>query len=137
MVTQYEMNGVESLGLLKMDFLGLRNLDVIHDTLESIKVTRDVDVDIDNVDLTDQKTYELLQRGDTIGVFQLESTPMRSLMKSLGPTEFEDVAALVALYRPGPMEANMHNDYADRKNCLLYTSPSPRDRTRSRMPSSA
>ena len=115
-VTQYEMNGVESLGLLKMDFLGLRNLDVIHDTLESIKVTRDVDVDIDNVDLTDQKTYELLQRGDTIGVFQLESTPMRSLMKSLGPTEFEDVAALVALYRPGPMEANMHNDYADRKN---------------------
>ena len=115
-VTQYEMNGVESLGLLKMDFLGLRNLDVIDDTLKAIKITRGIDVDIDNVDLEDTKTYELLQRGDTIGVFQLESTPMRALMKSLGPTEFEDVAALVALYRPGPMEANMHNDYADRKN---------------------
>ena len=115
-VTQYEMNGVEELGLLKMDFLGLRNLDVIDDTLAMIKVTQDVEVDIDNVDLEDAKTYELLQRGDTIGVFQLESTPMRALMKSLGPTEFDDVAALVALYRPGPMEANMHNDYADRKN---------------------
>ena len=115
-VTQYEMNGVESLGLLKMDFLGLRNLDVIDDTLKAIKITRGIDVDIDNVDLEDTKTYELLQRGETIGVFQLESTPMRALMKSLGPTEFEDVAALVALYRPGPMEANMHNDYADRKN---------------------
>ena len=115
-VTQYEMNGVESLGLLKMDFLGLRNLDVIDDTLKAIKITRGTDVDIDNVDLEDTKTYELLQRGETIGVFQLESTPMRALMKSLGPTEFEDVAALVALYRPGPMEANMHNDYADRKN---------------------
>ncbi|NNC80892.1 MAG: DNA polymerase III subunit alpha [Acidimicrobiales bacterium] len=115
-VTQYEMNGVESLGLLKMDFLGLRNLDVIDDTLRLIKTARDIDIDIDNVDLDDQPTYELLQRGDTIGVFQLESTPMRSLMKSLKPTSFDDVAALVALYRPGPMEANMHNDYADRKN---------------------
>jgi len=115
-VTQYEMNGVESLGLLKMDFLGLRNLDVIDDTLRMIGETQGVDVDIDNVNLEDEPTYELLRRGDTIGVFQLESTPMRSLMKSLGPTEFEDVAALVALYRPGPMEANMHNDYADRKN---------------------
>ena len=115
-VTQYEMNGVESLGLLKMDFLGLRNLDVITDTLQAISETQGIDVDIDNVDLEDKATYELLQRGDTIGVFQLESTPMRALMKSLSPTEFEDVAALVALYRPGPMEANMHNDYADRKN---------------------
>ena len=115
-VTQYEMNNVEELGLLKMDFLGLRNLDVIDDTLRMIEENHGLQLDIDNVDLEDQKTYELLQRGDTIGVFQLESTPMRSLMKSLGPTEFEDVAALVALYRPGPMEANMHNDYADRKN---------------------
>ena len=115
-VTQYEMNGVESLGLLKMDFLGLRNLDIIDDALRMIQENWSVELDIDNVDLTDLKTYELLQRGDTIGVFQLESTPMRSLMKSLGPDTFEDVAALVALYRPGPMEANMHNDYADRKN---------------------
>ncbi|MGI9605226.1 MAG: DNA polymerase III subunit alpha [Acidimicrobiales bacterium] len=115
-VTQYEMNGVESLGLLKMDFLGLRNLDVIDDTIRMIEETQSEVVDIDSVDLEDKQTYELLQRGDTIGVFQLESTPMRALMRSLGPTSFEDVAALVALYRPGPMEANMHNDYADRKN---------------------
>ncbi len=115
-VTQYEMHGVEELGLLKMDFLGLRNLDVISDTLELIRATRGVEVDIDNVPLDDQPTYDLLARGDSIGVFQLESTPMRALMRSLAPTEFEDVAALVALYRPGPMAANMHNDYADRKN---------------------
>jgi len=115
-VTQYEMHGVEDLGLLKMDFLGLRNLDVISDALALIKGTRDVDVDIDNVPLDDQPTYDLLARGDSIGVFQLESTPMRALMRALAPTEFEDVAALVALYRPGPMAANMHNDYADRKN---------------------
>ena len=115
-VTQYEMHGVEDLGLLKMDFLGLRNLDVISDALELIKSTRGIDVDIDRVPLDDQPTYDLLARGDSIGVFQLESTPMRALMRSLAPTEFEDVAALVALYRPGPMAANMHNDYADRKN---------------------
>ncbi len=115
-VTQYEMHGVEELGLLKMDFLGLRNLDVITDTLELIRSTRGIDVDIDDVALDDQPTYDLLTRGDSIGVFQLESTPMRALMRSLAPTEFEDVAALVALYRPGPMAANMHNDYADRKN---------------------
>ncbi len=115
-VTQYEMHGVEDLGLLKMDFLGLRNLDVITDTLELIRHTRSVEVDIDNVDLDDRPTYDLLSRGDSIGVFQLESGPMRSLMRSLQPSCFDDVAALVALYRPGPMEANMHNDFADRKN---------------------
>ena len=115
-VTQYEMHGVEDLGLLKMDFLGLRNLDVISDSLELIKAVKGVEVDIDNVDLEDERTYELLRAGNTIGVFQLESTPMRALMRSMAPTGFEDVAALVALYRPGPMAANMHNDYADRKN---------------------
>src|SRR5690606_6648549 len=115
-VTQYEMHGVEELGLLKMDFLGLRNLDVITDTLELIKQTRGIEVDIDRVPLDDEKTFELLRRGDSIGVFQLEGGPMRALMRSLAPTCFEDVAALVALYRPGPMAANMHNDYADRKN---------------------
>ncbi|HEV8296194.1 MAG TPA: DNA polymerase III subunit alpha [Acidimicrobiales bacterium] len=115
-VTQYEMHGVEELGLLKMDFLGLRNLDVITDTLELIKASRGIEVDIDNVPLDDPKTYELLGRGETIGVFQLESPPMRALIRSMQPTSFEDVAALVALYRPGPMAANMHNDYADRKN---------------------
>jgi len=115
-VTQYEMNGVESLGLLKMDFLGLRNLDVISDTLALIKKHRDIDLDIDNVPLDDAKTYELLGRGDTIGVFQLEGGAMRALVRSLAPDKFEDVAALVALYRPGPMSVNMHNDYADIKN---------------------
>jgi DNA polymerase-3 subunit alpha len=115
-VTQYDMHAVEDLGLLKMDFLGLRNLDVITDTLVLIQATRGEVVDIDNLPLDDRATFELLTRGDTIGVFQLESGPMRSLMRSLAPTCFEDVAALVALYRPGPMAANMHNDYADRKN---------------------
>jgi DNA polymerase-3 subunit alpha len=115
-VTQYEMHGVEDLGLLKMDFLGLRNLDVITDTIEVIRQTRGVELDIDNVPLDDPKTYELLQRAETIGVFQLEGGPMRALIRSLAPTCFEDVAALVALYRPGPMAAIMHNDYADRKN---------------------
>ena len=115
-VTQYEMHGVENLGLLKMDFLGLRNLDVITDTLELVHQTRGIEVDIDEVDLEDSDTYRMLSRGDSVGVFQLESGPMRSLMRSLAPSSFDDVAALVALYRPGPMAANMHNDYADRKN---------------------
>ena len=115
-VTQYEMHGVEDLGLLKMDFLGLRNLDVISDTLEIIQATRGVDLDIDAIPLDDADTLALLCRGDSIGVFQLEGGPMRALMRSLAPSSFEDVAALVALYRPGPMAANMHNDYADRKN---------------------
>jgi DNA polymerase-3 subunit alpha len=115
-VTQYEMHGVEDLGLLKMDFLGLRNLDVISDALEIIKATRGVDLDIDAIPLDDPETLAMLCRGDSIGVFQLEGGPMRSLMRSLAPTSFEDVAALIALYRPGPMAANMHNDYADRKN---------------------
>ena len=115
-VTQYEMGGVEELGLLKMDFLGLRNLDVISDTLELIKAFRDEEPDIDNVPLDDQLTLDMLCRGESIGVFQLEGGPMRALMRSLAPSSFEDVAALVALYRPGPMSVNMHNDYADRKN---------------------
>ena len=115
-VTQYEMQSVEDLGLLKMDFLGLRNLDVITDTLELIEETTNEEVDIDNVALDDPETFALLAAGESIGVFQLESPPMRSLMKALAPSSFEDVAALVALYRPGPMAANMHHDYADRKN---------------------
>ncbi|MEZ5320518.1 MAG: DNA polymerase III subunit alpha [Microthrixaceae bacterium] len=115
-VTQYEMGAVESLGLLKMDFLGLRNLDVIADTLDLLSSTRDIDLDIDNVDLADAATFELLRRGDTIGVFQLEGSGLRSLARALAPTDFEDVAALVALYRPGPMGVNMHTDYADYKN---------------------
>ena len=115
-VTQYEMHGVEELGLLKMDFLGLRNLDVIEDAVAMIRASKDPAFDIDAVALDDDPTLALLRKGDTIGVFQLEGGPMRALMRSLAPTSFDDVAALVALYRPGPMAANMHNDYADRKN---------------------
>lgn len=115
-VTQYGGHGVEQLGLLKMDFLALRNLDVIDIALGLIEASTGERVDIDNVPLEDVKTFELLRRGDTIGVFQLEGGPMRKLIRSLAPTTFEDVAALVALYRPGPMGQNWHQEYADRKN---------------------
>ncbi len=115
-VTQYEMHGVEDLGLLKMDFLGLRNLSVIERTLDLIEAATGERPDIDGVSLDDPATFALLGRGETIGVFQLEGGPMRALLRSLAPTEFADVAALNALYRPGPMAANMHYDYADRKN---------------------
>ena len=115
-VTQYEMHGVEDLGLLKMDFLGLRNLDVITDAMAMVRDRQDPLFDIDEIALDDQATFDLLSRGDTIGVFQLESPPMRALLKSLMPNSFEDVSAVLALYRPGPMSVNMHYDYADRKN---------------------
>ncbi len=115
-VTQYEMHGVEDLGLLKMDFLGLRNLSVIERSLDLVEAASGVRPDIDQVDLADEETLAMLRRGESVGVFQLEGGPMRALMRSLAPTSFDDVAALVALYRPGPMAANMHNDYADRKN---------------------
>jgi DNA polymerase-3 subunit alpha len=110
------MHGVEELGLLKMDFLGLRNLDVITDTVKMIQRRHDPDFEVDRLSLEDAKTYELLGRGDTIGVFQLESTPMRALIRAMAPNSFDDVSALIALYRPGPMGVNMHYDYADRKN---------------------
>ena len=115
-VTQYEMHGVEDLGLLKMDFLGLRNLDVLEITLDLVQGSVGSRPDIDGVPLDDFKTFEMLRRGDTVGVFQLEGGPVRALLRSLQPTAFEDIAALVALYRPGPMATNMHTDYADRKN---------------------
>jgi DNA polymerase-3 subunit alpha len=116
LVTQYEMHAVADLGLLKMDFLGIRNLTVIERALDLVEATTGVRPDIDGVDLEDENTFEMLRRGDTVGVFQLEGGPMRALLRSLAPTSFDHVAALIALYRPGPMAANMHNDYADRKN---------------------
>ncbi|HJQ94652.1 MAG TPA: DNA polymerase III subunit alpha, partial [Acidimicrobiia bacterium] len=115
-VTQYEMNGIASLGLLKMDFLGLRNLSIIERTLELIRQGQESEIDIDNVPLDDPAVFELLKRGDTIGVFQLEGTGLRALVRSLAPDRFEDIVALVALYRPGPLGAQMHSAYADRKN---------------------
>ncbi len=115
-VTQFEMGAVEALGLLKMDFLGLRNLSTIERCLELVKKTHGVDVDIDNVPLDDQKTFELLRRADTIGVFQLEGTNMRALIRALQPEVFEHIIAVNALYRPGPLGQTMHFEYADRKN---------------------
>lgn len=115
-VSQYDMHTVESLGLLKMDFLGLSNLDIISDTVRMVKENHGVTLDMNRVPLDDPATFELLQHGRTLGVFQLESDGMQSLVKRLKPTVFDDIAALVALYRPGPMGTGMHNTYADRKN---------------------
>ena len=115
-VTQYEMHGVEELGLLKMDFLGLRNLSVIERTLDLIEEVTKERPDIDGVDLTDEPTLAMLRRADSVGVFQLEGAAMRQTLRALAPTSFDDVAALVALYRPGPMAANMHRDYPELKN---------------------
>ncbi|GMQ93492.1 MAG: DNA polymerase III subunit alpha [Acidimicrobiia bacterium] len=115
-VTQYEMYGVEALGLLKMDFLGLRNLATIERALELIERNTGERPDIDNVPLDDEAVYEMLRRGDSIGVFQFEGGPMRALMRNLGPDRFEHLIALNALYRPGPLGAGMHLEYADRKN---------------------
>jgi DNA polymerase III subunit alpha len=114
-VTQFDMHGVEKLGLLKMDFLGLRNLSVIEDTVALLR-DKGIELDIDHVPLDDQPSYEMLRRGDTTGVFQLEGGGMRSLIKSLAPDRFEDLMALVALYRPGPLNAGMHIEYAERKH---------------------
>jgi len=114
-VTQYEMHSVESMGLLKMDFLGLKNLTIIEDTLSRIYVLRDkLKIDIENLPLDDKKTFELFQKANTTSVFQLESDGMKRYLKDLKPTEFEDIVAMVALYRPGPMQ--FIPDYIDRKH---------------------
>ncbi len=115
-ITQFDMGACESLGLLKMDFLGLRNLTVLDDCLLNIKANRGVEVVLEDLPLDDAPAYELLARGDTLGVFQLDGGPMRALLRSMRPTGFEDISAVLALYRPGPMGANAHNEYADRKN---------------------
>lgn len=103
-ITQIEMHGIEDLGLLKIDFLGLKNLTIIEDTVRLVKELQGKDIKIEDIPLDDKKTFELLQRGDTTGVFQFESSGMRRYMKEIGPTELEDLIALVALYRPGPIE---------------------------------
>ena len=104
-VTQYEMHSVEDLGLLKMDFLGLKNLTIIEDTLLRIYVLRNkLKIDIENIPLDDKKTFQLLQKAYTTSVFQLESDGMKRYLKQLKPTEFEDIVAMVALYRPGPIQ---------------------------------
>ena len=115
-ITQFDRGACESLGLLKMDFLGLRNLTVLDDCLRNIASNRGETIVLEDLPLEDAATYALLTSGDTLGVFQLDGGPMRALLRSMQPDNFEDISAVLALYRPGPMGANAHNDYADRKN---------------------
>ena len=115
-ITQFDMVACEATGLLKMDFLGLRNLSVLDDCLANIEKNKGKKVVLEDLPLADKKTFELLARGETLGVFQLDSAPIRALLRSMNPDSFEDISAVIALYRPGPMGVNAHNDYADRKN---------------------
>ena len=122
-ITQFDYPTCEGLGLIKMDFLGLRNLTIISDALENIKLNRGHDLDLDSLALDDVASYELMARGDTLGVFQLDGGPMRALLKLMKPDNFEDISAVLALYRPGPMGANAHTDYALRKNGIQEVIP--------------
>lgn len=115
-VTQFPMGDLEKIGLLKMDFLGLRNLTLIAHAVEIIKKTRGEEIDIHAISFADPKTYALLSAGETIGIFQLESRGMRALIKDLRPSTFEEIVALLALYRPGPLESGMVEDYVKRKH---------------------
>ena len=122
-ITQFDYPTCEHLGLLKMDFLGLRNLTVISDALEGIVANGKEKLDIDHIELDDRATYELLSRGETLGVFQLDGGGMRTLLRLMKPDNFEDISAVGALYRPGPMGAESHTNYALRKNGLQEITP--------------
>ncbi|MDR7300553.1 DNA polymerase III subunit alpha [Haloactinomyces albus] len=115
-ITGWDYPSCEAIGLLKMDFLGLSNLTILGDALQSVRTNHDLEIDLSTLALDDPNTYSLLARGESLGVFQLEGGGMRELLKRLRPTEFTDIVAANALYRPGPMEVNAHLDYADRKN---------------------
>ena len=115
-ITGFSYPQCEEMGLMKMDMLGLRNLGIIDHALHVIRANRGTEIDILGLPLDDQPTYQLLAAGDTLGVFQLDGGPMRSLLRLMAPTRFEDIAAVLALYRPGPMAANAHINYAERKN---------------------
>ncbi|MEU1083969.1 DNA polymerase III subunit alpha [Streptomyces sp. NPDC005908] len=115
-ITQWDYPSCESLGLLKMDFLGLRNLTIMDDAVKMVKANKGVDIDLLSLPLDDPTTFDLLQRGDTLGVFQFDGGPMRSLLRLMKPDNFEDISAVSALYRPGPMGMNSHTNYALRKN---------------------
>ena len=114
-ITQFDYPTCEALGLIKMDFLGLRNLTVLDDCIQNITVNRGETVVLEELTLDDEATYALLQRGDTLGVFQLDGGPMRALLRSMRPDQFADISAVGALYRPGPMGMDSHNKYARRK----------------------
>jgi DNA polymerase-3 subunit alpha len=122
-VTQFDYPACESLGLIKMDFLGLRNLTIINDALDNIEANRGIRPVLEELELDDRPAYDLLSRGDTLGVFQLDGGPMRSLLRLMKPDNFEDISALIALYRPGPMGANSHTNYALRKNGVQEITP--------------
>lgn len=122
-VTQFDYPTCEGLGLVKMDFLSLRNLTIIDDALDNIDTNRGHRPVLEELTLDDPDTYQLLGRGDTLGVFQLDGGPMRSLLKMLRPDSFEDISAVLALYRPGPMGADSHTNYALRKNGQQRSAP--------------
>ena len=124
-MTQFEYHADEALGLLKMDFLGLSNLTTISEALRMIKKNKDIDVDLEYIGemINDTKTFRLLARGDTLGVFQLDSTPMRSLLRLINVDDFNSLAACLSLFRPGPMGANAHTEFADRKNGRKRVTP--------------
>ncbi|HLD61439.1 MAG TPA: DNA polymerase III subunit alpha, partial [Patescibacteria group bacterium] len=127
-ISQYEMHAIEDLGLLKMDFLGLKNLTIIEEAKNIIKHTRGREIDIDNLPLDDKKTFKMLRQGDTTGVFQLESAGMRRYLQELKPTELEDIIAMVSLYRPGPMElipSFIKRKYGKEKITYLHPSLEP------------
>src|SRR5215469_15076782 len=115
-ITQFDYPTCEDLGLLKMDFLGLRNLTIMADAVAAIEKNRGISVDLLSLPLDDKASYELLARGDTLGVFQLDGGPMRALLRLMKADNFEDISAVIALYRPGPMGVNSHTNYALRKN---------------------
>jgi DNA polymerase III subunit alpha len=116
-ITQFDYPSCESLGLVKMDFLGLRNLTILDDAVKNVLINQGIDLDLDELrrDMTDPATYELLGSGETLGVFQLDGGGLRSLLKMMRPDNFEDISATIALYRPGPMGADSHTNYALRK----------------------
>ncbi|GAA3186186.1 DNA polymerase III subunit alpha [Nonomuraea roseoviolacea] len=122
-ITGFDYPSCEEMGLVKMDFLGLRNLGIIDHAIKIIEQNRGVKLDTLTIPLDDETTYKLLARGDTLGVFQLDGGPMRQLLKLMEPTRFEDIAAVLALYRPGPMAANAHTNYAHRKNARQDIEP--------------
>ncbi|MCU1560679.1 MAG: polymerase subunit alpha [Mycetocola sp.] len=122
-VTQFDYPACEALGLIKMDFLGLRNLTIVSDALDNIESNRGTRIELESLALDDPGAYELLARGDTLGVFQLDGGPMRSLLRMMKPDNFEDISAVIALYRPGPMGADSHTNYALRKNGLQAITP--------------
>jgi DNA polymerase III subunit alpha len=124
-ITQFDYPSCENLGLVKMDFLGLRNLTILDDALKNVIANRGIEIDLDALskDPTDPATYELLSRGDTLGVFQFDGGPMRALLRLMKPDNFEDISAVGALYRPGPMGAGSHTAYALRKNGQQPSTP--------------